>query len=482
MSVYNKTPYIVSVLSSLTQELQNALQVLIDTKSEPKLYSLINDDYKITTSDKGVKFIQLECNDKVITGYLVYNNTYCVIFGFNASQKVEIYNVDYANRKIEKVEEECSILEFRAVLEHLSLAASAGLKREIVETLPEEDIDPNVIYMVLDEEATGDNVYNEYLYIGDAWELIGNTGVVETGNTIAWANIDLTSGTASKTPSEAEWLLMTDDETDCKLVLTLTTNEVVRLERVSLTSSTVLFSAVASDTRYTATFTESDNVLSGVIVAKDTSVVANPTIPAGATVNALNALKIGSDYFNNDKPIHFIKLESTTLTEALRSEILSDDYVVVLEYNNYYYYEKQKTISNNVITQKEFETVISKTTSGTQMYSPKIIYSHNKILVLYDNYVITAIGYTDNLIDAANDNCINNWKINSKTSSSTNATAGQVLTADGSGATAWGNVSQLGYLTTAPSADNTSGVLQIVVLSSEPATKYNGYLYIITGA
>ena len=40
--------------------------------------------------------------------------------------------------------------------------------------------------------------------------------------------------------------------------------------------------------------------------------------------------------------------------------------------------------------------------------------------------------------------------------------------------------SQSRYLTTAPTANNTSGYLQIVVLSSEPATRYNGYLYIIT--
>lgn len=38
------------------------------------------------------------------------------------------------------------------------------------------------------------------------------------------------------------------------------------------------------------------------------------------------------------------------------------------------------------------------------------------------------------------------------------------------------------YITTAPSANNTSGRLIIVVLSSEPATKYDGYLYIITGS
>lgn len=41
------------------------------------------------------------------------------------------------------------------------------------------------------------------------------------------------------------------------------------------------------------------------------------------------------------------------------------------------------------------------------------------------------------------------------------------------------SVNALPYLTTAPSSANTDGI-KIVVLSSEPATKYNGYLYIIT--
>lgn len=39
----------------------------------------------------------------------------------------------------------------------------------------------------------------------------------------------------------------------------------------------------------------------------------------------------------------------------------------------------------------------------------------------------------------------------------------------------------LPFTTTAPSAANTDGI-KIVVLSSEPATKYDGYLYLITGA
>ena len=41
---------------------------------------------------------------------------------------------------------------------------------------------------------------------------------------------------------------------------------------------------------------------------------------------------------------------------------------------------------------------------------------------------------------------------------------------------------KLPYLDTAPSADNTSGFMTIVVLSSEPATRYDGYLYVITSA
>lgn len=38
------------------------------------------------------------------------------------------------------------------------------------------------------------------------------------------------------------------------------------------------------------------------------------------------------------------------------------------------------------------------------------------------------------------------------------------------------------YLTTAPSSANTGGTLKVVVLSAEPATRYEGYLYIITGS
>ena len=37
----------------------------------------------------------------------------------------------------------------------------------------------------------------------------------------------------------------------------------------------------------------------------------------------------------------------------------------------------------------------------------------------------------------------------------------------------------LQYLTTAPTADNTTGILKFVVLETEPSTKYSGYVYFI---
>ena len=43
------------------------------------------------------------------------------------------------------------------------------------------------------------------------------------------------------------------------------------------------------------------------------------------------------------------------------------------------------------------------------------------------------------------------------------------------------NIKGMPYLTTAPTSNNTSNTLISVVLSSEPSTYYNGYLYYITG-
>lgn len=61
-----------------------------------------------------------------------------------------------------------------------AIAAVDHLSREIVEALP-ENAHENVIYMVLRGDGTGQDVYNEYMYINGAWEIIGDTSVDLTG-------------------------------------------------------------------------------------------------------------------------------------------------------------------------------------------------------------------------------------------------------------------------------------------------------------
>ena len=56
------------------------------------------------------------------------------------------------------------------------------MKRSIVTELPTENISETTIYMILKSPAgSGRNVYNEYMYINGAWELIGDTAVDLTG-------------------------------------------------------------------------------------------------------------------------------------------------------------------------------------------------------------------------------------------------------------------------------------------------------------
>lgn len=88
--------------------------------------------------------------------------TETISYDYNAVTKEWVYNSMDSTELVSK--------------SYVDSLMSGALKRAIVETLPTEDIDTNTIYMVLDSEAsTQGNVYNEYLYINNSWELIGTT-------------------------------------------------------------------------------------------------------------------------------------------------------------------------------------------------------------------------------------------------------------------------------------------------------------------
>lgn len=52
-----------------------------------------------------------------------------------------------------------------------------GVQLEVVDTLPTADIKTNAIYLVPKISGEEQNIYNEYVYLNNAWELIGSTAV-----------------------------------------------------------------------------------------------------------------------------------------------------------------------------------------------------------------------------------------------------------------------------------------------------------------
>lgn len=123
MSVINKQPYIETVVASLSKENLTALQSLLNGTGTKIFRSFINQTDVMSTSDKGVAHMVLEAKDQVFTGYLLYNNSYCVLVAYEGglSQKMFIIKLDYSHDKYEIVEEPLTIDEFRRIVEDRSI-------------------------------------------------------------------------------------------------------------------------------------------------------------------------------------------------------------------------------------------------------------------------------------------------------------------------------------------------------------------------
>lgn len=57
------------------------------------------------------------------------------------------------------------------------IGAISTISIEVVQTLPTQDIKTNTIYFVPKQTAGTQNVYDEYIYVNNAWELIGDTEI-----------------------------------------------------------------------------------------------------------------------------------------------------------------------------------------------------------------------------------------------------------------------------------------------------------------
>ena len=91
----------------------------------------------------------------------------------------------------------------------LQSAIAGALHREIVVSLPTTDIDTATIYMILNGTSATENIYDEYMYISNAWELIGTSatdltnyytkGEVDSKLLLKASASDLTSHTGDTT-------------------------------------------------------------------------------------------------------------------------------------------------------------------------------------------------------------------------------------------------------------------------------------------
>lgn len=188
----------------------------------------------------------------------------------------------------------------------LQQAVAGALHREIVESLPTTDIDPNTIYMILSGTSATENVYNEYMYVNNAWELIGTSATDLTnyytksevdGKLLLKASAsDLTSHTGDTTihvttADKTKWnnqafvfryssTALVASSTNSNTLLDNTDN--LKVGDKVIDSSGVLFSVTAIDTA-NSTFTIGASLID---LAQDSDVVhtsGNETISGAKT-------------------------------------------------------------------------------------------------------------------------------------------------------------------------------------------------------
>lgn len=119
MSKIQAKPFTEKVIGTLTDELKTTLVGLVNGSNQtPAFRSMINTTNYITGADKGkVQHIVLETWNKTYTGYLIYNDTYCVLIAYaNNTQDLCIVNINLTNQTYTLVKEVLTILELRFIL------------------------------------------------------------------------------------------------------------------------------------------------------------------------------------------------------------------------------------------------------------------------------------------------------------------------------------------------------------------------------
>lgn len=168
MSKIQAVPYISKVVNSLTDAQKEALLSLINgSQDTPTFRSLINKNNLITAADQGVSYIALETQDRMLTGYLMYNDAYCVMVAYQKdNQNLMTIDIDLTDLVYRTVDEPLSVLGFRVTVE-MEIAGEGFDPSDIEVGDIEQD---GVLGLNSDNELVKGSLYGKFVRVIDAPE------------------------------------------------------------------------------------------------------------------------------------------------------------------------------------------------------------------------------------------------------------------------------------------------------------------------
>ena len=192
-------------------------------------------------------------------------------------------------------------------------------------------------------------------------------------------------------------------------------------------------------------------------IATGTEVIANPTL--AGTEDALTGLQVGDTKYAVKKVYHTYTFKTYTPSDTDYAQLVED-----------------LTLGREILAGNHLYYMVAHPTTTLWRYSSMM--SDGGVNNQYPCYLLT--------IEKSGDD----YQIYSPVSASISSISVSPNPIDYNfrptlmmGGTSYALVgTQVAFRTTAPTADNTSGYLGIVKLTSEPAQRYNGWWYIITSS
>lgn len=257
MSVINRFPAIMALVGSLTEAQIGQLANMINGGTPASFRSLINPAYRITNADKGVSHVTLETKDHTYTGYLVYNDEYCMLISYvDDQQGLNMIRINLSDWSYELVGEYLDINEFR----------------DVIQKGTEEVRDVSVSDIVSGSEDPGKVIMSDGAG-GAEWAPLYQT----EANILRFENVDFdtliesktSAWTAALTITAADWAKLTDTTKNGIVILEVNSDEIV-LQRAAVEPNRVIFTMQHSNVEdiqdYSAVFTHIGDDYAGVAI------------------------------------------------------------------------------------------------------------------------------------------------------------------------------------------------------------------------